>query len=126
MSLIQRPFAPAGILGRDSLRKIGEYDDAFTYTQPCPSLPRGGASPVPQTASSPTLCANGPPIHISSHAPLPIVWAHPSVEGEPIEVTDPPKETRVVHNQLQNVHTGGEVDAWNIDGLPNLPVTRSK
>jgi hypothetical protein len=35
---------------------------------------------------------------ISSHAPLPIVWAHPSVEGEPIEVTDSPKETRGVHN----------------------------
>ena len=64
--------------------------------------------------------------NISSHAPLPIVWAHPSVEGEPIEVTDPPKETRGVHNQLQNVHTGGEGDAWNIDGLPNLPVSRSK
>ncbi len=45
--------------------------------------------------------------NINSHAPLPIVWAHPSVEGEPIEVTDPPKETRGVHNQLQDVHTSG-------------------
>jgi hypothetical protein len=36
--------------------------------------------------------------NIGSHGPLPIVWAHPSVEGEPIEVTDSPKETRGVHN----------------------------
>jgi len=42
--------------------------------------------------------------NINSHAPLPIVLARPSVEGEPIEVTDPPKETRSVHNQLQDVH----------------------
>ena len=64
-------------------------------------------APVPQTASSPTLCANGPPIPYKLARPTTYVWAHPSVEGEPIEVTDPPKETRGVHNQLQNVHTGG-------------------
>ena len=107
MSLIQRPLAPAGILGRDSLRKIGEYEDAFTYTNPVQACLEAAQAPFRRLHLRQHFARIGRRFNISSHAPLPIVWAHPSVEGEPIEVTDPPKETRGVHNQLQNVHTGG-------------------
>jgi len=42
-----------------------------------------------------TLCANGPPIQYKlARPPLPMFGLILSVEGEPIEVTDPLQETR--------------------------------